>query len=119
MDLEFEWSDVSLMSDKSLQSSPTLCDSMDCSPQALCPWDSPGKNAGVSYHFLLQGIFPTQGLNLRLLSPELAGRFFTTEPPGNTMVLLYRRIRISMNCHPYGRKGRRTKEPLDESERRE
>ena len=29
----------------------------------LCPWDSPGKNTGVGYHALLQGIFPTQGLN--------------------------------------------------------
>ena len=29
----------------------------------LCPWDSPGKNTGVSCHALLQGIFPTQGLN--------------------------------------------------------
>ena len=26
----------------------------------LCPWDFPGKNAGVGSHFLLQGIFPTQ-----------------------------------------------------------
>ena len=26
----------------------------------LCPWDSPGKNTGVGYNFLLQGIFPTQ-----------------------------------------------------------
>ena len=33
----------------------------------LCPWDSPGKNTGVSYHSLLQGIFLTQGLNLELL----------------------------------------------------
>ena len=32
----------------------------------LCPWDSPGKNTGVGYHAFLQGIFPTQGLNLRL-----------------------------------------------------
>ena len=32
----------------------------------LCPWDSPGKNAGVGCHFLLQGIFPTQGFNLGL-----------------------------------------------------
>ena len=23
----------------------------------LCPWDSPGKNNGVGFHFLLQGIF--------------------------------------------------------------
>ena len=29
----------------------------------LCPWDSPGKNTGVGCHALLQGIFPTQGLN--------------------------------------------------------
>ena len=29
----------------------------------LCPWDSPGKNSGVDCHFLLQGIFPTQGSN--------------------------------------------------------
>ena len=33
----------------------------------LCPWDSPGKNAGVGCHFLPQGIFLTQGLNLDLL----------------------------------------------------
>jgi len=33
----------------------------------LCPWDSPGKNTGVGCHFLLQGIFPTQGSNLCLL----------------------------------------------------
>src|SRR5574341_485381 len=29
----------------------------------LCPWDFPGKSAGVDCHFLLQGIFPTQELN--------------------------------------------------------
>ena len=29
----------------------------------LCPWGSPGKNTGVGCHALLQGIFPTQGLN--------------------------------------------------------
>ena len=28
---------------------------------SLCPWDFPGKNIGVGYHLLLQGIFPTQG----------------------------------------------------------
>ena len=31
--------------------------------QALPPWDFPGKSTGVGCHFLLQGIFPTQGLN--------------------------------------------------------
>ena len=33
----------------------------------LCPRNSPGKNTGVSCHFLLWGIFLTQGLNLCLL----------------------------------------------------
>ena len=29
----------------------------------LCPWNFPGKNTGVSCHFLLQGTFLTQGSN--------------------------------------------------------
>ena len=33
----------------------------------LCPWNSLGKNTGVGSHALLQGIFPTQALNLSLL----------------------------------------------------
>ena len=41
---------------KVAQSCPTLCDLMDC------PWNSPGQNTGVGSLFLLQGIFPTQGL---------------------------------------------------------
>ena len=44
------------------QSCPTLCDL-----RLLCPWNSPHKNTGVGCHFLLQGIFLTQGLNLSLL----------------------------------------------------
>ena len=52
------------------QSYPTLWDSMDCSlpgsEEPLSPWNSPGKSTGVGCHFLLQGIFPTQGLNLGL-----------------------------------------------------
>ena len=35
----------------------------------LCPWTFPGKNTGVGCCFLLQGIFPTQGLSLCLLCP--------------------------------------------------
>ena len=33
----------------------------------LYPWDFPGKITGVGCHFLLQGIFLTQGSNLGLL----------------------------------------------------
>ena len=40
------------------QSCPSLCD-----PWTKSPWDFPGKNTGVGCHFLLQGIFPTQGSN--------------------------------------------------------
>ena len=48
------------------QSCPTLCDPMDCSPPwFLCPWNSPGKNTGVDCHFLLLGIFQTQGIEPR------------------------------------------------------
>ena len=33
----------------------------------LCPWNSPSKNTRVGSHSLLQGTFPTQGLNSGLL----------------------------------------------------
>ena len=50
--------------------SPTLqVDALPSEPQTvrlLHPWDSPGKSAGVGCHCLLQGILPTQGLNLGL-----------------------------------------------------
>ena len=36
-------------------------------PPESPPWDSPGKNTGVGCHFLLQGIFPTQGSDPGLL----------------------------------------------------
>ena len=48
----------------------------------LCPWDFLGKDTGVGYPFLLHGIFLTQESNPCLKSPALAGKFFTTAPPG-------------------------------------
>ena len=33
----------------------------------LCPWHPPGKNTGVGCHFLLQGLFLTQGSNPHVL----------------------------------------------------
>ena len=46
------------------QSCPTLWDRMDCSlPASSVHGDSPGKTITVGCHALLQGIFPTQGLN--------------------------------------------------------
>ena len=45
------------------QSCLALCDSMDSTDRFLCPWTLPSKNIGVGCHFLLQGIFLTQGSN--------------------------------------------------------
>ena len=53
---------------KSLQLCPTLYNPWIVACQLLCPWDSPGKNAGVDFRALLQEIFPTHGSNLHLLS---------------------------------------------------
>ena len=36
-------------------------------PRLLSPWNVSGKDTGVGCHFLLQGIFPIQGLNLCFL----------------------------------------------------
>ena len=46
-----------------------LCDPMNyrLPSRLLCPWNSPGKDTGVGCHSLLQGIFPTWGLNPGLL----------------------------------------------------
>ena len=77
---------------KSLQSCPTLCNPMDCSPP------------GSSVHGILQarvlewvampcsrGIFPTQGLNLHhYWVSYIACRFFTIEPPGKSYNSSYR-----------------------------
>ena len=57
---------------KSHQSCPTLCDPMDCSP--------PGSAVGC--HALLQGICPTQGSNLPLLSPAWAAGSWPLASPG-------------------------------------
>ena len=76
---------IARMCAKSFQSCPTRCDPMDCSPLGSSPWDSPGKNIGVGYRALLHGIFPIQGLNPCLMSPALAGRFFTTSATRETL----------------------------------
>ena len=37
------------------QSCPVLCVPMDFSLAGSCPWNFPGNNTGMGYHFLLQG----------------------------------------------------------------
>ena len=69
---------------KLLQSCPTLCDPMDCSPpgSSACG-DSPGKNTGVGCRALLQGIFLTQGLKPGLFClPHWQTCSLPLEPPG-------------------------------------
>ena len=49
--------------------------------QVLCQWDFLGKHTGMGCHFLLQGIFPTQGSNLCLLLLN-GRRTLLLAPPG-------------------------------------
>ena len=78
------------------QSCPTLCDPVDCSPPVPLSMDSPGKNTGVGCHFLLQGIFHTQGSNPSLLHYRQIlydlshqGSLSTRTPPGKPRILPY------------------------------
>ena len=51
--------------------------------QLLCPWDSPGKNARMDFHALLQEILQTQGSNLSLLClMHWQGSSLPLAPPG-------------------------------------
>ena len=64
------------------QSCPTLCNPMDCSlPGSSVHGDFPGKNTGVGCHALLQGIFPTQGLNPGL--PHFQADFYSLSHQGS------------------------------------
>ena len=62
---------------KSLQSCLSLQFYGQLPARLLCPWDSPGTNAGVDCQVLLQGIFPTGVKPVSLMSPALAGGFST------------------------------------------
>ena len=63
------------------QSCLTLCDPMDFSPPGSCVHgDSPGKNTGAGCHCLLQGIFPTQGIQPGSPAPQADS--LASEPPG-------------------------------------
>ena len=55
------------VSAKSLQSCPIFCDPWTAALGAPLSMGFPSKHTGVGCHFLLQGIFPTQGSNPCLL----------------------------------------------------
>ena len=59
---------------------PTICDPMDCSPPSF-------SVHGISLARILDGLsFPSPGAlpdsQIESVTPGLAGRFFTAEPPG-------------------------------------
>ena len=51
----------------------------------LCPWDSPGKNTGMGCNSLLQGIFPSRGLNPGLFAVQADS--LPSEPPSKPYLL--------------------------------
>ena len=69
---------------KSLQSHLTLYNLWTVARQAPLSVGFSRQDTGVDCHFLLQGIFPTQGSHLPLLcqSPALADGFLQLAPPG-------------------------------------
>ena len=50
----------------------SVCDPMDCNLRgSSCLWDFPGKNIGVGCHFLVQGLFLTQGSCISCVSRKI------------------------------------------------
>ena len=83
---------------KSFQSCLNLYDSRDCSLPGLHR-DSPGKNTGVGRHDLLQGIFPTQRLNLPLVHLlHWQADSLPLAPPGKT---IYRHTSVCKCVYMY------------------
>ena len=79
------------------RSGPALMTPWTVAWQGLfCPWYSLDKNTGVGCHSLLQGIFPTQGLNLYLLHWQADS--LLTEPCG----WLYWHVANSSLQSPWG-----------------
>ena len=64
----------------------------------LCPWDSPGKNTGVSCRFLLQGIFLTQGSNAGCLhwQADCLPLSHQASPPG--LVGVISEVKVAQSC---------------------
>ena len=72
---------------------------IDCSPDRLLyPWDLPGKNTGVGCHFLLQGIFPTQGFILCLLHGQVDSLLLSHQ--GSPRVPSSRQVKLFDGRHP-------------------
>ena len=72
-----------------VKSCPTLANPGTIAFQAPLSWDFLGKNTGVGCHSFLQGIFPTQELNLGFLHcRQILYRLNHQESPYDLAVLL-------------------------------
>ena len=78
---------------KSLQSCPALCDSCTAVHQAPLSMEFPRQEYWSGLPFATPGDLPDPGLEpMSLMSPALAGRFFTTASPGKPLLLSYSRF---------------------------
>ena len=66
----------------------------------FCPWDFPGKSTGFGLPFPPPGDLPDPGIEP--ISSTLAGRFFTTEPPGKPRFLVGRGKGVTWGKHGAG-----------------
>ena len=65
-----------------------LCDRMDCSPPGSSVHEIPKQEYWNGLSFPPPGVCPDPGTEFASpASPALAGRFFTTEPPGKPMYM--------------------------------
>ena len=79
--------------------SPTLCDPMDCSPQAPLSIGFPRQEYWSGLPLPSPGDLSDPGI--KPVSPILAGRVFTPEPPGTShqiRLLLYDLLLTSYIC---------------------
>ena len=78
---------------KLLQSCLTLCDPIDNSPTRLrCPWDSPGKNAGVGCHFPLQCMKMKSESEVAQSCPTLSDRMDCSLPGSSVHGIFQARV---------------------------
>ena len=89
---------------KSLQLCLTLCNPTDCGSQALLTMEFLGKNTGVVAVHLSRGSSQPRARTCVYYGSCIAGRFFTTEPPGKALegtLLLYFKYLASLDCTYY------------------
>ena len=69
-------------------------------PKLFCPWDAPGKNSRVGCHFFVQGIFPTQGSNSRLLQLLHCRQILYLGATREALIVV-NTLLIQLSCHKW------------------